>query len=124
MHKYLFTCKHTHVRAYIGAYIQACAYTLHKLLYSSGTVVRYVIKCNIDLLFDYSLRYFTCITSPIALITFYYNNYIIERYVINIPLLHSFVPFITEIYIAPLQGYYSEALPTLARLKRRVLRLE
>jgi len=32
--------------------------------------------------------------------------------------------FITEIYIAPLQGYYSEALPTLARLKRRVLRLE
>ena len=36
-------------------------------------------------------------------------------------LIHS---FITEIYIAPLQGYYSEALPTLARLKRRVLRLE
>src|SRR6218665_3991533 len=35
--------------------------------------------------------------------------------------IHS---FITEIYIAPLQGYYSEALPTLARLKRRVLRLE
>src|SRR6218665_2537963 len=34
--------------------------------------------------------------------------------------IHS---FITEIYIAPLQGYYSEALPTLARLKRRVLRL-
>ena len=32
--------------------------------------------------------------------------------------IHS---FITEIYIAPLQGYYSEALPTLARLKRRVL---
>jgi len=32
--------------------------------------------------------------------------------------------FITEIYIEPLQGYYSEALPTLARLKRRVLRLE
>jgi len=26
--------------------------------------------------------------------------------------------FITEIYIAPLQGYYSEALPTLARPKR------
>src|SRR6218665_1075363 len=35
--------------------------------------------------------------------------------------IHS---FITEIYIAPLQGYYSEALPTLARLRRRVLRLE
>ena len=35
--------------------------------------------------------------------------------------IHS---FITEIYIAPLQGYYSEALPTLARLKRSVLRLE
>src|SRR6218665_972882 len=35
--------------------------------------------------------------------------------------IHS---FITEIYIAPIQGYYSEALPTLARLKRRVLRLE
>ena len=32
--------------------------------------------------------------------------------------------FIMEIYTAPLQGYYSEALPTLARLKRRVLRLE
>src|SRR6218665_1971971 len=32
--------------------------------------------------------------------------------------IHS---FITEIYIAPLQGYYSEALPALARLKRRVL---
>jgi len=30
--------------------------------------------------------------------------------------------FIMEIYIAPFQGYYSEALPTLARLKRRVLR--
>src|SRR6218665_2525280 len=35
--------------------------------------------------------------------------------------IHS---FITEIYIAPLQGHYSEALPTLARLKRSVLRLE
>src|SRR6218665_4160929 len=35
--------------------------------------------------------------------------------------IHS---FITEIYIAPLQGYYSEVLPTLARLKRRVFRLE
>ena len=35
--------------------------------------------------------------------------------------IHSFITFITEIYIAPLQGYYSEALPTLARLKRRVL---
>ena len=34
--------------------------------------------------------------------------------------IHS---FIMEIYIAPLQGYYSEALPTLARLKRRVNRL-
>src|SRR6218665_3506628 len=32
--------------------------------------------------------------------------------------------FITEIYIAPLQGCYSEALPTLARLKRIVFRLE
>jgi len=31
---------------------------------------------------------------------------------------------ITEIYIASLQGYYSAALPTLARLKIRVLRLE
>src|SRR6218665_3012779 len=39
--------------------------------------------------------------------------------------LSSFIhSFITEIYIEPLQGYYSEALPTLARLKRRVLRLE
>jgi len=27
------------------------------------------------------------------------------------------------IYIAPLQGYYTEALPTLAWLKRAVLRL-
>ena len=35
--------------------------------------------------------------------------------------IHS---FITEMYIAPLQGYYSEALPTVARLRRRVLRLE
>ena len=35
--------------------------------------------------------------------------------------IHS---FITWIYIAPLQGYYSEALPTLARLKGTVLRLE
>src|SRR6218665_481157 len=39
----------------------------------------------------------------------------------NPSFIHS---FITEIYIAPLQGHYSEALPTLARLKRRVLRLE
>src|SRR6218665_319264 len=37
------------------------------------------------------------------------------------PSIHS---FITEIYIAPLQDYNSETLPTLARLKRRVLRLE
>src|ERR1700733_15029059 len=29
-----------------------------------------------------------------------------------------------DIYIAPLQGIYSEALPTLARRKRTVLRLE
>jgi len=29
--------------------------------------------------------------------------------------------FITEIYIAPLQGYYSEVLLTLAWLKRTVL---
>ena len=27
--------------------------------------------------------------------------------------------FITQIYIAPFQGYYSEALPTLAQLKRK-----
>jgi len=33
-------------------------------------------------------------------------------------IIHS---FIMEIYIAPLQSSYSEALPTLARLKRRVL---
>jgi len=33
-------------------------------------------------------------------------------------IIHS---FIMEICIAPLQGYYSEALPTLAWLKRRVL---
>ena len=32
--------------------------------------------------------------------------------------------FITEFCIAPLQGYYSEALPTLARLKRTVSSLE
>ena len=32
--------------------------------------------------------------------------------------IHS---FIREIYIASLQGYYSEALLTLARLKRSVL---
>jgi len=31
--------------------------------------------------------------------------------------------FVTEIYIAPLRGYYSEALPTLARLKKTVFRL-
>ena len=31
-------------------------------------------------------------------------------------LIHS---SITEIYIAPLQGYYSEALPTIARLKNK-----
>jgi len=32
--------------------------------------------------------------------------------------------FIMEIYVAPLQGYYSEALLTLAWLKRIVFRLE
>src|SRR6218665_4008089 len=31
------------------------------------------------------------------------------------PFIHS---FITEIYIAPLQGYYSEALPTLTAKKK------
>jgi len=35
--------------------------------------------------------------------------------------IHS---FIIRIYIAPLLGYYSEALPTPARLKRAVLRVE
>jgi len=40
----------------------------------------------------------------------------------NIPLvtvvINIFIhTFITWIYIAPLQGYYSEELPTLARLK-------
>ena len=44
-----------------------------------------------------------------------YNFYFIKAFI------HS---FITEIYIAPLQDYYSESLPNLARLKRRVLRLE
>src|SRR6218665_2430380 len=34
----------------------------------------------------------------------------------NLEFIHSL--FITEIYIAPLQDYYSEALPTPARLKR------
>jgi len=32
--------------------------------------------------------------------------------------------FIADIYIAPLEGYYSEALPTIARLKRTVFRPE
>jgi len=36
----------------------------------------------------------------------------------------TFHSFITEIYIAPPQSYYSEALPKLARLKRAVFRLE
>jgi len=36
-------------------------------------------------------------------------------------IIHS---FITWIYIAPLQGYYSEALPTLAQLKTAGVRLE
>jgi len=35
--------------------------------------------------------------------------------------IHS---FITEIYIVSFQGYYSEALPILAHLKKRVLRPE
>ena len=35
--------------------------------------------------------------------------------------IHS---FITQIYIAPLQGYNSEALPILARLRRTVFRLQ
>jgi len=39
----------------------------------------------------------------------------------NLSFSHS---FITEIYIAPVKGYYSEALPTLARLKRAVFRPE
>ena len=43
-----------------------------------------------------------------------------KMYIFHTQFIHS---FITEIYIAPLQGYYSEALPTLARLKIRVLRL-
>ena len=44
-----------------------------------------------------------------------------KEHAVSCLLIHS---FITEIYIAPLQGYYSEAFTTLARLKRRVLRLE
>src|SRR6218665_3021729 len=39
-------------------------------------------------------------------------------FLLNIHLLHDFI------YIAPLQDYYSEALSTLARLNRAVLRLE
>src|SRR6218665_3483918 len=43
-----------------------------------------------------------------------------NKNIIEMPkFIHS---FITKIYIAPLQGYYSEVLPTLARLKRRVLK--
>jgi len=39
--------------------------------------------------------------------------------------IHPFIrSFITEIYIAPLQGYYSEALQISAQLKRTVFRLE
>src|SRR6218665_1888735 len=34
-------------------------------------------------------------------------------------MINLFIRSLTEIYIAPLQGYYSEALPTLARLKRK-----
>ena len=42
------------------------------------------------------------------------------EFTITIEYNYSFIhSFITEIYIALLQGYYSEALPTLARLKRR-----
>src|SRR6218665_935168 len=39
--------------------------------------------------------------------------------------IHPFIrSFITEIYIVPLQGYYSEALQISAQLKRTVFRLE
>jgi len=37
----------------------------------------------------------------------------------------DYLPYsLREFYITPLQGYYSEALPIPARLKRRVFRLE
>ena len=51
----------------------------------------------------------------------YYSNYsCLPR-----PLSYSFIhTFIMEIYIAPLQGYCSEAFPTLAQLKRIVFMLE
>src|SRR6218665_658273 len=56
------------------------------------------------------------------------THYQVYKYVTRMKIhepSHSFIhSFIMEIYIAPLQDYYSEALPTLARLKRRVLRLE
>jgi len=38
---------------------------------------------------------------------------------VSVPFIHSL--FIMWIYTAPLQGYYSEALLTLAQLKRAVL---
>ena len=53
-----------------------------------------------------------------------YNNLRVSNIRVSNRTLVYIHSFITEIYIAPLQGYYSEALPTLARLKRRVLRLE
>jgi len=46
-------------------------------------------------------------------------NTVKNIYTLSNSFIHSL--FITEIYIAPLQGYYSEALPTLLGIGTRYL---
>ena len=67
-----------------------------------------------------STSYIVCSYSADA-ITWTVNNEIFTQcYFHNNSFINS---FITGIYIAPPQGYYSEALATLARLKRTVFML-
>src|SRR6218665_1274708 len=110
------------------------------LLSNTGTCAEDVTLWRLFLCFQcYQNAILQCLSNTKRLLDFLVNGYktlkpLLEKctssqdlttgrnkLTFNQTFIHS---FITEIYIAPLQGYYSEALPTLARLKRRVLRLE
>ena len=57
--------------------------------------------------------------------SWWWSSYVMQAWSETEDKFYSFFhSFIMEIYIAPLQGYYSEALPIPALLKRTVLGLE
>ena len=90
-------------------------YTLHTE-YSILHVCVYVYMCMYTCMYVYM-----CVCMYVCMYVRVHVCMYVCMYACMYVFIHS---HITEIYIAPLQSYYSEALPTIARLKRRVFRLE